>query len=193
MPRLLPFLVVGVAMALPACELPPGDQSSPTEAHYQWIRAREAGDAAALWPLVDPGTQGKFAGWLAAEREAVRQVDLLYPADDKPSAMEALADGKRAKLASAEALFAALLAEGAPPPLGPLERLGARVRSVETQGDSADLTTWAGDRSSWIRNAGGDWCLVLDQAEQLALTQAARQAEANLGRVRAHIAALRGD
>lgn len=61
-------------MCLGACSLPEGDQSSPTQLHYKWVKVRAAGDADQMWDLLHPSVRAEFQQWLMAEQLMVNEI-----------------------------------------------------------------------------------------------------------------------
>ncbi len=189
--RLVLPVLLGAALA--ACSMPPGGRSTPESVHYAAVHARMAGDVDALWDLFHPEVQSRFDRWLAAEKRAVSQVELLYPDGERESALAALGASERAKLDDGRALFVHLLGSAEAHGLGTWERIGAHVRSITLDDDRATVGTWAGDDVPVWRLDDGQWSLVPTEAELAELDAAMLRAEANLEQVKRNIAALRGD
>jgi hypothetical protein len=187
-------LALLLALGLAACALPAGDRDSPEGVHYAALQARTDGDLEALWELLHPEVQARFDRWLAAEKQAVGQIELLYPDRDRPAALAALADGKRASLRDGQELFEALMGETDEQPLGLWVELGARVRSSTlAEGGGASIRTWAGDEIPLRQLDDGQWSLVPTAAELARLDAAVARAQENLEQVKRNIAVLKGE
>ncbi len=190
--------VLAVALALlTGCSLPSGGRGTPEEAHYAVLTARRTGDPGALWDLLHPDDRARFDAWIAAEKEAVRTISLVYPEPDRAPALAALADGRRASLEDGRALFVALasgdeaLAGGTPlPDPGPFATLGARARAVAVADDLATVRTWGGDEILLRRGPDDVWYATLPPEVVVGLDAAVERAKKNLTRVRANVAKL---
>jgi hypothetical protein len=102
--------LLGLVLTMMGCELPVGDPATPEGCYYQWIEARESGNADLIWELLSERDQRALEGWYKAERETYRRIDLLYP-DQKVSeeARAVVAEArKRGVLAGALLQVAAL-------------------------------------------------------------------------------------
>jgi len=185
---LLSLVMIGLA----ACAVPAGDQSAPEQAYYQLLNVRAAGDLAALWDLLHPDVRAEFQGWYNAEKLAAYDIRTAYPDADKPAALAALADGARADLPDAQALFAQVVTERAATALSGTAALSARVRSVavDEAAGTATVKTWGGDDLLLLRGPDGRWFWGLSAVERERLKAAHRQADANLKRVRANLKKL---
>ncbi|TNF24025.1 MAG: hypothetical protein EP329_26015 [Deltaproteobacteria bacterium] len=189
-PRALLALVA--ALLLGACSLPEGDQSTPEQAYYRLLAVRSSGDVSGLWELLHPEVKSDFERWYAAERLAAHDVRTNYPEADKAAAMAAIADGKRADLASPEALFARVLTSTSVEALGGLDAWSAHARSsdVDEASGRATVKNWGGDDLTFLRGDDGKWYWGLQDVERERLKVARQRAEENLKRVRANLKKL---
>ena len=188
--RALPLLLV--ATALGACSVPGGDQSGPEQAYYHLLNVRAAGDLGALWELLHPDVRAELEGWYNAEKLAAYDIRTAYPESDKAAALAALADGARADLPDAQALFAKVLTAPAADALSGTAALSARVRAVASDDAAgrASVTTWGGDDLTFLRGPDQRWYWGLTPVEHERLKVAHRQASDNLKRVRANLKKL---
>lgn len=183
------FLVAALLIAMSACGLPDGDQTSPTQVHYLWVKVRAAGETPAMWELLHPEVRAEFEAWHAAERALVQEIKASYPAEDMKSALAAIGGSERAELESARDLFARFVTAAPAPASG----FGLRVKSedIAADGASAVVRTHGGDEIV-VRKGGEDrWFVTLSSDELVRLKNARGRAEENLKRVRANLAKLK--
>lgn len=183
--------IVAIAVTLGACSVPEGDASAPEQAYYQLLNQRAAGDVDGLWSSLHPEVRREFERWHAAEQLALYEIRTAYPEGDKARALDALAQGARADLADARALFASVLTSTNAEPLGSIEAMAARVRSVDLDEETglANVRTWGGDALVFER-ADGRWHWTITAAEFERLKAARATADENLRRVRANLKKL---
>jgi len=181
-----------VALALVACAVPEGDQSTPEQAYYRLINVRAAGDVHGLWELLHPDVRADFQGWYDSEKLAAYDVRTNYPESDKPAALAAIGDGKRADLADAQALFAQVLTSSSAAALGGIGAMSAHVRSVtvDDAAGRATVKTWGGDDLTFLRGSDNRWYWGLQDVERERLKVAHQRADENLKRVRANLKKL---
>lgn len=181
-----------IAVVLTACSVPEGDASAPEQAYYQLLTMRAAGNVDDLWASLHPDVRREFERWHAAEQLAFYEIRTAYPENDKARALEALAQGARAELTDARALFASVLTSADAEPLGSIEAMAARVRSVELDEEAgrATIRTWGGDALAFERSEGGNWHWTMAPAELERLRAARATADENLRRVRANLKKL---
>ncbi len=177
--------LVAVTLASGACAIPKGDPATPEGAHYATLRARAQGDGGRLWELLAPRDRALFDRWVAADREGARLARTSYPADQRAQALAAF---PARAFPSGHDLFVSLV--GAAGPLGLGARVGARVRGVKTEGDTATVTTWGGDTLRYTRDADGQWRCELFPDERATVAARADGAEANLAALRAQVKRL---
>lgn len=195
---------VAVAMVVAACAPAPSEPDTPAGAHARLVHAHREGDVEAVWKLLHPDARALLHRWLEAEKEAVRLVETRYPEGAREGALEAFDGGRRADLEDPKALFARLVEGRLKVALSPLQRLGARVRSVERDpgGGGAVVRTWAGDELPYRRGPSSDgsageggeregrWYASLRERTRRRLERLAERAEANLERVRTNLERL---
>jgi hypothetical protein len=176
---------------LGACSIPEGDQSSPSQLHYLWLKVRADGDVDRMWALLHPDTRKELESWLAAERAVVREIKASYPAEDAIAALKVVG-GDRGELESARDLFVTIVTP-APATPSTLGAVGARVRSEEiaADGTSATVRTFGGDEVVFRKGPGDQWFVTLQSDEAVRLRNARTRAEENLRRVRANLQKLR--
>jgi len=192
MTRLTALVTLLAVASLGACSLPEGDQSSPEQAYYRLISVRASGDVEGLWNLLHPDVRSDFQRWYAAERLAAQAIRTNYPESDKARALAAIADGERADLPSAQALFSAVMTSSSADPLGGLDAMGAHSRSADVDEASgrAIVKSWGGDELVFLQGDDGQWYWGLEDVERERLKVARQRAEENLARVRANVKKL---
>jgi len=188
------FLINVVAAALfvgGACSLPDGDQSSPTQLHYKWVKVRSAGDVDQMWELLHPGVRSEFERWLTAERLLVNEIKTAYPKEDAAAALEAIGGPTRGELDSPKALFK-LFVRPSPEAPGTLGEVSAHVRSEEVAGDglTATIRTYGGDEVTFKKGGDSLWYTTLAADEAVRLSNARNRAEQNLKRVKSNLQKL---
>ncbi|HRE92120.1 MAG TPA: hypothetical protein PK095_23595, partial [Myxococcota bacterium] len=111
-----PLRLVLIALALTACSIPDGDQSSPGQLHYLWVKVRADGDKARMWELLHPEIRAEFEKWHAAEKALVTEIKTSYPAEDGKAALAAVGGAARGELEGPRDLFVMAITEapGAP-------------------------------------------------------------------------------
>lgn len=132
---------LALALAATACAVPEGTSDSAEGLMYGIVRARQAGDADALWDLLHPETRALLDEWVRVEQGTARLVHLVYPDAQRGPILETL---KVRGFDDGKALFRSL-AGGAGQALGAMAQLGVRARSVESDGHRAKIRTWGGD------------------------------------------------
>jgi len=179
------------ALALGACSLPEGDQTSPTQVHYRWLGVRAAGDLDAMWDLLHPDVRADFEAWLTAEKLMVHEIRTAYPKEDAQKALDAIGGGARGDLDSPKALFKTFV-RPAPEGLGFLGEMAAHVRSEDlaADGNSATVKTYGGDEVAFQKGADGQWYATLAADELVRLKNARARADQNLARVKANLQKL---
>ncbi len=184
-------LAAFVSALLGACAVPEGDQSSPAQVHYLWLKVRAANEMPRMWELLHPDHREEIKRWYVAEKDLLTTLRSDYPAEDATAAIAAIGGTKRGEAESPEALFAQLIK---PPPAEPggLGAAGARVRSenLSEDGMTASLRTHGGDEIVVRKGPEDKWFITLQPDELLLLTNARERAEQNLARVRANLKKL---
>jgi hypothetical protein len=190
-PSALFVLTVFASALIGACAVPEGDQSSPSQVHYLWLKVRAANDVPRMWELLHPEHREEIKRWHSAEKDLLTTLQRDYPAEDATAAIAAIGGPKRGEAQSPEALFAQLVK---PPPAEPggLGAAGARVRSenLSEDGMSASLRTHGGDEIAVRKGPEDKWFVTLQPDELVLLTNARERAEQNLARVRANLKKL---
>lgn len=180
-----------IALVFAACSIPEGDQSSPAQVHYLWVKVRADGDTARMWELLHPDTRAEFEKWHAAEKALVTEIKTSYPAEDGKAALAAVGGAARGELESPRDLFvmAVTTAPGAP---GGMGAMGARVRGEDLSADGATATvrTFGGDELVFRKGPSDQWFVTLSADELVRLKNARSRAEENLKRVRNNLAKL---
>lgn len=182
---------VVIALTLAACSIPEGDQSSPGQLHYLWVKVRADGDKARMWELLHPETRAEFEKWHAAEKALVTEIKTSYPAEDGKAALAAVGGAVRGELESPRDLFLMAVTE-APGAPGGMGAMGARVRGEELSADGATATvrTFGGDEVVLKKGPSDQWFVTLSADELVRLKNARSRAEENLKRVRNNLAKL---
>lgn len=99
MTRLLqPLGLVTLVVLMAGCELPEGDQTTPEGCYYQWLVAREAGDADQIWSQLCEHDQHALSEWFSAEQKTYRLIDQVYlePDADNETTRDALEEAQKA-------------------------------------------------------------------------------------------------
>lgn len=189
--RLYGSLVFALATASGGCSLPEGDQSSPTQLHYKWVKVRAAGDVDQMWELLHPDIRNEFERWLTAERLMVNEIKTAYPKEDAAAALEAIGGAERGELESPKALFKRFVRPSPEAP-GTLGEVSAHVRSedIAADGMTATIRTYGGDEVSFKKGADGNWYTTLASDEAVRLSNARNRAEQNLKRVKSNLQKL---
>lgn len=186
------FLVVISTLALAsACSLPEGDQSSPSQLHYRWVKVRAAGDADQMWDLLHPDVRAEFERWLLAEKRIVNEIKTAYPKEDATAALAAIGGPERGELDAPKSLFKRFV-KPAPEAPGALGEVAAHVRSEEISedGTTATIRTFGGDEVVFRKGADGLWYATLAPDEAERLKNARARAEQNLARVKSNLQKL---
>lgn len=185
------IVVLCLFAATSACSLPEGDQSSPSQLHYRWLKVRAAGDTDAMWALLHPDVRAEFERWLLAEKRIVNEIKTAYPKEDATAALAAIGGAERGGLDSPKALFARFV-KPAPEAPGLLGEVSAHVRSEEVSADGASATirTFGGDEVTVAKAADGLWYTTLAPEEAERLKNARARAEENLARVKSNLQKL---
>lgn len=186
--RLIPLVLL---LATAACSIPEGDQKSPGQLHYLWVKVRASGDAARMWELLHPDTRKEFELWHAAEKALVTEIKTSYPAEDGKAALQAIGGPARGELESPKDLFFKAITE-APGEPGAMGAMGARVRGEDLSADGATATvrTFGGDEVVFEKGPGQEWFVTLKADELVRLKNARSRAEENLKRVKSNLAKL---
>ena len=186
-----PVSLLLFALLLGACSIPEGDQSSPSQVHYLWVKVRASGDPAQMWELLHPEVRKNFEAWHAAEKATVDEIKASYPAEDRKAALAAIGGATRGELASARDLFVASVTQ-APAEPGSMGAMGARVRGedLSEDGNTATVRTFGGDEVVFRKGPSDQWFVTLSADELVRLTSARTRAETNLERVRANLRKL---
>jgi len=186
------FLVVlSMLVVTSACSLPEGDQSSPSQLHYRWLKVRSSGDADAMWELLHPDARGEFERWLLAEKRIVNEIKSAYPKEDATAALAAIGGAERGELDTPKALFERFV-KPAPEAPGFLGEVSAHVRSedIAEDGVTATIRTFGGDEVVVKKGADGSWYTTLAPDEAERLKNARQRAEQNLARVKSNLLKL---
>jgi hypothetical protein len=191
LPKPLLLLFLAFMIAVSGCSIPEGDQSSPSQLHYLWIKVRAGGEADQMWELLHPETRKEFETWLAAEKAVVAEIKAAYPAEDATTAVKAMGGIERGELESARALFVKTITPSPTTP-GTLGAVGARVRSedLSEDGNSASIRTFGGDEVVFKKGPEDKWYVTLQSDELVRLRNARGRAEENLKRVKANLQKL---
>lgn len=189
------FLILVSCLAISACSIPEGDQTSPENAHYQWIRARRAGDQQALWSLLHPKTQKEFNSLLELNKKLIKEIQKGYPDSDAVEALKSIDASTFSKARNAQELFARFLTplpEAESGDFGVTASMGARVRSttLDEDGTHALLTLHSGDKLRLEKGDDEKWYVLLEDTESLHLSQALSRAKENLKRVERNVKKL---
>lgn len=187
-------LVVLFAASVPTwggCSLPDGDQSSPTQLHYLWVKVRAAGDGDRMWDLLHPDVRAEFERWLTAEKRTVNEIKTAYPKEDAVKALEVIGGAQRGELDGPRSLFKQFV-RPAPSAPGTLGEVAAHVKSEEVSADGATATirTYGGDEVTFQKGPDGQWYATLAPDELVRLKTARANAERNLERVKANLQKL---
>lgn len=182
------LLVICACLAVGACSIPEGDQTTPSGAHYLWLTQRASGAASndALWELLDPAVKAELERWLVAEKATLAEIKASYSPDDAAKALAVIGSDKRAEAKDARALFD-LIVKPAPEALGTLGAVAAHVRSEDVDGKHATLRTFGGDDVELVQAEDGKWYVTLPRVDLERLINTRRTAEDNLSRVRANL------
>jgi len=79
MMRLIQSLTLAcLLVSLAGCELPVGDKATPEGCYYQWLAAREQGDADQIWTQLSEHDQHALNEWFLAEQKTYRLIDQVY-------------------------------------------------------------------------------------------------------------------
>jgi len=185
------LMVCSLWGGLAGCSLPEGDQSSPTQLHYKWVKVRAAGDIEQMWQLLHPDIRNEFERWLTAERLLLNEIKTAYPKEDAAAALEAIGGSARGELESPKALFK-LFVRPSPEPPGTLGEVSAHVRSedIAADGMTATIRTYGGDEVSFKKGSDGNWYTTLASDEAVRLSNARNRAEQNLKRVKSNLQKL---
>ena len=191
LPKRLLHLSVALATAVGGCSIPEGDQSSPSQLHYLWIKVRAGGEADQMWELLHPEARKEFETWLAAEKAVAAEIKSAYPAEDATAAIKAMGGIERGELESARALFVKTITPSPTIP-GTLGSVGARVRSevLSDDGSAASIRTFGGDEVVFKKGPEDKWFVTLQADELVRLRNARGRAEENLKRVKANLQKL---
>jgi hypothetical protein len=187
-------LVISIVALVPmsgGCSLPEGDQSSPTQLHYLWVKVRAAGDADRMWDLLHPDVRAEFERWLTAEKRTVNEIKTAYPKEDAVKALEVIGGSKRGELDAPKSLFK-LFVRPTPDAPGSLGEVAAHVKSEDLSADGATATirTYGGDEVVFQKGGDGQWYATLAPDELVRLKTARANAERNLERVKANLQKL---
>lgn len=187
----LRVILILVGLALSACSLPEGDQTTPSQLHYKWIKVRAAGDIEGMWGLLHPDVREEFERWLTAERIIVHEIKAAYPQEDADRAFAAIGGPARAEAASPMALFESFLSPSPDEP-GFLGAIAAHVRSEDVSEDGATATvrTFGGDELQFAKGPDDLWYATLPADEAVRLKNARTRAEQNLTRVKSNLEKL---
>lgn len=182
------FVLLCLLAVTSACSLPEGDQSSPSQLHYRWLKVRAGADTDAMWALLHPDVRAEFERWLLAEKRIVNEIKTAYPKEDATAALAAIGGAERGQLDSPKALFVRFL-KPAPEAPGMLGEVSAHVRSEEIAADGATATirTFGGDEVVVAKGADGLWYTTLAPEEAERLKNARGRAEENLERVKSNL------
>ena len=178
------WICLSLIWAWSGCALPAGDVLSPEGAYYESLRSQERGEAFSRWERLHPPQRALFDRWAAAEWRIVKLLDSRPLSDDyRREARTTMGLAARGEHGSGRSLFHAVIATEPMGELTLLQRIGARVRTVEMQDARATLTTWAGDRVHLVRHTDDVWYLGWPQEVASEVAAATRQAEGNLQRL----------
>ena len=84
MSRLIPSLsIVCLVVLMTGCDLPVGDKTTPEGCYYQWLTARDQGDADQIWSQLSEHDQHALNEWFLAEQKTYRLIDQVYLESDE--------------------------------------------------------------------------------------------------------------
>lgn len=87
-----------LASQVAACQLPEGDKTTPEGCYYQWLAAREQGDADQVWEQISEHDQHALTEWYEAEKRTYSLIDQVYleANDESEETRTALEQAKKA-------------------------------------------------------------------------------------------------
>lgn len=181
MSRVTRNLAACAAIALCACmDDGPG---TPSAAVSRYVEALSQGDGAALYDLLRPEARADLDALHAALRTSAALVRERWPVAEQATLIDRLGAGLAERVEEPRAFLAALIGGGEPYRLGRMATWGARPMSATVSGESAQVSTLAGDTFDLIR-ADDTWIVVPPGDFDEALAHARQVAEANLARLR---------
>ena len=183
-------LVVGVlALTLAAgAGCGSAEPGSPAEAYEGLVAALEARDSSALYGMLHDGLQAELSELYQVATACIADVDRYYPAKQRAAAREAAGAGLVGDLAGPAQLFSRLLVPSEPNELSSFQRLGGRISRTNVQGDTAQLTSHAGDVWEMRKAADGSWRWYPPEEDRRAVRDALDRAKANHERIKANVA-----
>ena len=92
---LLLFSLIGLVAG---CDLPAGDKTTPEGCYYQWLAARQQGDADQIWAQLSEHDQHALNEWFLAEQKTYRLIQQVYLEADEENeeTRDALEEAKKA-------------------------------------------------------------------------------------------------
>ena len=157
----------------------------------RYLQALVDRDAQTLYGLLEPETRNRITELHLRLKRTRDLIEEHYPEEARREAIGATNVDILDTAASPQALFESFVARaGETATLSRLQKLGLRIKSVESSGSEAIVTTLGGD-SVKVTEIEGAWFVVLDLEDTTRLQQLETEAERNLGRVRQEVNALR--
>jgi hypothetical protein len=90
--------IASLVLLMAGCDLPEGDQTTPEGCYYQWLGAREEGDADQVWDQLSEHDQHALNEWFLAEQKTYRLIEQVYlePSADNEKTRDALEEAQKA-------------------------------------------------------------------------------------------------
>ncbi len=180
----LPAVGLMLFLLLPlGCGAPrPG---SPEAAYDETIQALQSGDQARIFEILDSGFTRELADLIDLIDEVRDLLIEIYPAEQHAAALEAAA-GSLAVATTPLELFSLLARERDEGPLSFMAKLGSRASGAEIDGDTAIVTTRAGDRWRFFRAQDGAWRFSPPKDDRAVIREARERARSVVAALEKH-------